>query len=207
MGARCGELGEAGCGQRHDDEQHERLGERGEIDALHELRSDEQPQLQRKQQHLRDHEQRCGREQPVLRAAGDARERDHVVDARRQQHEEHADQQHPVVRDDPGERPDDDRHDDEVQDQDGREEAPVAQRLPHARERHAEERRVQQDTERRSDGELRRTGEGGREKAGAGAHRERGDVQQHLMPLHPLDARPHRTILAAEARTATTLER
>lgn len=146
-GAGRGELGQRGGGEREGDEQQERLDERLQVDGLDEGRADHGPQVDREQEHLGEHQQRGGREKSVSRTAGEAGEHDHVVHARGQQNEEHPDQQYLVGGDDPRQHEDHDRDEDEVDDERGGQEPPVAERLPDPRERHTEERRIPQDPE------------------------------------------------------------
>ena len=93
--------------------------------------------------------------------------------------------------DDPRKDVDDDRDGDEVHRQDGDEEAPVAERLPDLRERHPEEGRVEQQPEHGVDRQLRRVRNRRDQQPDARAEDERGEVEGHLPPLHPLDRRPH----------------
>ena len=74
-------------------------------------------------------------------------------------------------------------------------EAPVAERLPDLGERHPEEGGVEQQPEHGADRELRRMRDDGGEEADRGAHDERGQVERHLVPLHPLRNRSHSSYL------------
>lgn len=102
-----------------------------------------------------DHQQRGGRQELLLVAASKPGEDDDVIDARRQQHEQHADEERLVVRDDPRQQPHDTGHEYEVDDQDRREEPPIAERTTDPAERNAEERGVKQQGQHCVDRELR----------------------------------------------------
>ena len=180
-----GELGERRGGERKHDEQQERLGEGRRLDRGGRFGPGEKPEEHGQEQHLAEHEQGRRREQAVLRPAGESREHDHVVDAGRQQHEQHADQQRPIVRDESAQPEHHEWHDDEVHHEDRAEEAVIAQRCGDAPERHTEEGRVQQYTEHRQDERTQCGAARRRQDPHEGAERDRREVQRHLMPLRP----------------------
>lgn len=98
--------------------------------------------------------------------------------------------------DDPRQQEHQDRDEDEVDDEDGGEESPVAECLPDLGERYAEEGRVEQQPEHRIDRQLRRMRDRRHQQAHRRAEHERGKVERDLNPLHPLDSRSHGLILS-----------
>jgi DNA-binding NarL/FixJ family response regulator len=81
---------------------NECLDERADVDHVGQVGAHEQQQKDWQQQHLQDQQQRGGREQVAVGAAGDAAEHDDVVHARGEQHQQHPDPAAPGVLEPPG---------------------------------------------------------------------------------------------------------
>lgn len=170
------------------------------VGRLDELGTDEQPQVKRQQEHLDEHQQRRGRQQPFLRPTGDAGEHDDVIHTRRQQHEQHPDEEHLVVRHDPRQQEHHDRDEDEVDDEDGGEESPVAECLPNLGERHAEEGGVEHQPEHGIGRRLRGMRNRRHQQTDRSAEHDRSKVQRNLISRHPLDTRWHGPMLPGGCR-------
>ena len=178
-------LRQRGQRQGHEDEPHQGLHERCRVDRGHQSRADEHQQIHRQQEHLREHQHRGRSEQPVAGPAGQAGEHNHVVDARRQQHQQHAHQQSLVPGDEPAQPKHHQRHHGEIEHQYGCHEPQVADGPPQGGERDPQERGIEQQAEHRIDGQFQGgCGERRQETRGAAGH-DCGEIQADLVAFHP----------------------
>ena len=173
-------LHEGGHGQRQQDQQHQRTDEGPDVDRGHGSLACDDAQQHGQHDQLDEHEQRSRRQQPLGRPARERGERDDVVHARGQQHEEHAHEERVVVGHEPAQPEHHRRHRHEVQDQQCRQEPAVPQARAQRGERHRQERRQQEQREYRLDEHRPRAGPG-HGPPDDGARGDPREVQRHLV--------------------------
>ncbi|KNC28194.1 hypothetical protein FF38_12248 [Lucilia cuprina] len=126
------------------------------VERTHHLGAGHQPQVHRQQHDLQKHQQGRGSKQPRTCTASQASEHNHVIHTRRQQHEQHPNEHRLISRHGATQPEHDHRHDDEVQDEHDAQEPPIREGPADRRERHPQERRVQQQPEHGIDRRLER---------------------------------------------------
>ena len=181
------QLRERGGPHRQGDEQCERSEERVDGDRAREVGTRQDSEENREQGELTEHQHRRDSEKTGCRAPGEPREHDDVVDAGAEEHQQDADEQSAVVRDEPRETEHEDRDEDEVQDQDRDEEAHIAERPADLGERHGEERREQQEDQRGGDERLERARASRNGEPDRTADEHPREVQRDLPAVRPRD--------------------
>ena len=141
--------------------------------------------MEGKQKHLRDEQQRGGGEEYPRIRAPEMGEGHHIVDARRQQHQQHAKPDHRVIGCQRQQDSDDCGDDDEVRREQYGEEAGLLERPTEFRQRHLEKGDEEHQRERGRDCRFPCRG-AGHQRADSRPDGERGEIQPDLARLEPI---------------------
>ncbi len=185
--------------QRQRDDDDERLDEWPGLDELGDLPAHEQPEIQREQHQLDEHQRRRRGRNLFGITAGEFGERDDVIDTRRQQHHERPHEDDRLLRKEPREAEYDDRHDHEVQPQRSPHEPAVPERPSDPDERDLEERDVQQHRKHGVDERFQHRARTRQPQSDRNREEDDDGVYRELLVLNPVVRERGHTV--AESRS------
>jgi hypothetical protein len=159
--------GQTGCGrfqtcsqrrqqQRDDDQPQERTEKRPRPHQPGRRIAQQQAQIHRQHQHLQDQQGRGRRQQQPRIRPPEMRKGDDIIDARRQQHQQHPQAQHRLVRQELHQPRHQHRHRHEIGHHQRREEPQPREGLPQLPQRHLQEGDEQHESQRGIDAGLQR---------------------------------------------------